>query len=115
MTEQPHEVLQHLRARSGRTLADVAAALGTSVPYMSDLERGRRNLHAILPPAFRSLVLVLGLDPDGDDAHALRMAILQSLADASPWAAVMLEMVEGTQASRRIGLTPPSQAAESPT
>lgn len=40
------EIVRLLRKRSGRSLADVAAAVGTSVPFLSDVERGRRIMTA---------------------------------------------------------------------
>ncbi len=44
-----------LRARriaSGKSLRDVAKAMGFSAPYISDLERGRRAWNARLQAAF---------------------------------------------------------------
>lgn len=46
------EVLREERHRQGRTLADVADAAAVSVPYLSEVERGRKEvssdvLHAI--------------------------------------------------------------------
>jgi len=37
------EVLRRLRLGQGRTLADVAAAAQVSMPYLSELERGRKE------------------------------------------------------------------------
>lgn len=36
-------VLRHLRKESGLKLAEVAAGVGISVSYLSDLEHGRRD------------------------------------------------------------------------
>ncbi|RKN40991.1 helix-turn-helix domain-containing protein [Micromonospora endolithica] len=36
-------VLRRLRLRQGRTLREVAAAAGVSVPYLSEVERGRKE------------------------------------------------------------------------
>ncbi|MEV1147706.1 helix-turn-helix transcriptional regulator, partial [Micromonospora sp. NPDC049799] len=36
-------VLRRLRQRQGRTLREVAAAAGVSVPYLSEVERGRKE------------------------------------------------------------------------
>ncbi len=37
------EVLRRLRLKQGRTLADVARAAKVSMPYLSELERGRKE------------------------------------------------------------------------
>ena len=37
------EVLRRLRLEQGRTLADVASAAKVSMPYLSELERGRKE------------------------------------------------------------------------
>ncbi|MER7470068.1 helix-turn-helix transcriptional regulator, partial [Micromonospora sp. NPDC000018] len=36
-------VLRRLRLRQGRTLREVAEAAGVSVPYLSEVERGRKE------------------------------------------------------------------------
>lgn len=95
MNQPSGAVLRRLRLQSGSTLAEVARALGLSVPYLSDLERGQRNLHAIQPATFSVLVKALDLDEDGDDARELRDAVLSSLANSQPWVAVLLEELNG--------------------
>lgn len=40
----PGEYLRQTRLSKTRTLADVAAAYGCSVPFLSDVERGLRNV-----------------------------------------------------------------------
>lgn len=35
--------LRRLRIEAGKTMAELAESLGISVPYLSDVERGRRN------------------------------------------------------------------------
>lgn len=37
------EILRRTRQRQGRTLADVAAAAGISMQYLSEIERGRKE------------------------------------------------------------------------
>ncbi|KXK63778.1 hypothetical protein AWW66_00915 [Micromonospora rosaria] len=37
------DVLRRLRRRQGRTLREVAGAAGVSVPYLSEVERGRKE------------------------------------------------------------------------
>jgi transcriptional regulator with XRE-family HTH domain len=37
------ETLRKLRRKSNKTLGDVADAIGVSVPYLSDVERGNRR------------------------------------------------------------------------
>jgi transcriptional regulator with XRE-family HTH domain len=47
--------IRRLRLRAGKTLSDIAVALGNvSVPYASDIERGQRN-----PPVGRRLLDLL--------------------------------------------------------
>jgi transcriptional regulator with XRE-family HTH domain len=49
-------VLRRLRLRQGRTLQDVADAAGVSMPYLSEIERGRKEASSeILAGICRSL------------------------------------------------------------
>lgn len=53
------EELRRLRLNAGKTLADVAAVIGKSgvtIPYVSDIERGRRN-----PPSSEDIGRILRL------------------------------------------------------
>ena len=65
--------IRRLRIEAGRTLKDVATALGgVSVPYVSDIERGRRN-----PPTLEKIRLLAGLFncPEEEDRLA-ELAVL---------------------------------------
>jgi len=53
------EVLRRIRLDQGRTLADVAAAARVSMPYLSELERGRKEASSEILAA---LCGALGLD-----------------------------------------------------
>ncbi|MFE5245192.1 MULTISPECIES: helix-turn-helix domain-containing protein [unclassified Streptomyces] len=54
------EVLRRERAAQGRTLKDVAEAARISVPYLSEVERGRKEASSeVLAAAARSLGLGL--------------------------------------------------------
>ncbi|GIG36801.1 helix-turn-helix domain-containing protein [Cellulomonas pakistanensis] len=63
-------VLRRHRERQGRTLRDVAAAARVSVPYLSEVERGRKEASSeVLGAVCRALGLRL-VDLVGD-AHAV--------------------------------------------
>lgn len=63
------EELRQLRRVTGRTLANLADALGCSIAYMSDVERGRKNP----PPAEATKKLLAAL---GKLEHLARMLTL---------------------------------------
>ena len=61
MSSKFGEVLRELRRKKRKTLAEVAQAMGWSVVYLSDIERGKRN-----PPRIRDikkLAKILDVDP----------------------------------------------------
>lgn len=53
------DVLREERHRQGRTLADVAEAAAVSLPYLSEVERGRKDVSSELLGAMHD---ALGLD-----------------------------------------------------
>ncbi len=53
------EVLRRIRLEQGRTLADVAAAANVSMPYLSELERGRKEASSEILAA---ICAALGID-----------------------------------------------------
>jgi hypothetical protein len=53
------DVLREERLRQGRTLADVAEAASVSLPYLSEVERGRKDVSSDLLGAMHE---ALGLD-----------------------------------------------------
>ena len=52
-------VLRRLRHQQGRTLQDVADAAGVSLPYLSEIERGRKEASSEI---LASICVALGLD-----------------------------------------------------
>jgi len=55
------KLLREARQQRGKVLSEIAKAAGVSVPFLSDLERGKR---AIGPKRLDSLARALGLDPE---------------------------------------------------
>ncbi len=67
-------VLRRLRLRQGRTLREVAAAAGVSMPYLSEVERGRKEASSeILAAICRALGIRLSdlLEEARDDLRRL--------------------------------------------
>ncbi|WDZ86625.1 helix-turn-helix domain-containing protein [Micromonospora cathayae] len=67
-------VLRRLRIRQGRTLREVAAAAGVSVPYLSEVERGRKEASSeVLAAICRALGIRLSdlLEEARDDLRRL--------------------------------------------
>ncbi|MFJ9176024.1 helix-turn-helix domain-containing protein [Streptomyces sp. NPDC102360] len=76
------EVLRRRRREQGRTLQDVADVAGISMPYLSEVERGRKEassemLAAVAGALGLGLVDVLGL-AQGELAQAVRPVRLVS-------------------------------------
>jgi transcriptional regulator with XRE-family HTH domain len=83
MPNESDTIGQRLRARRvalGRTLAEVAEQSGLSLPYVSNLERGRGNptLDALRALALALDVPLSSLVGDGDVAHAGLDVVLAS-------------------------------------
>lgn len=55
------KLLREARQQRGKVLSEIAKTAGVSVPFLSDLERGKR---AIGPKRLDSLARALGLDPE---------------------------------------------------
>lgn len=53
------KLLRDARQQQGKVLSEVAEAVGVSVPFLSDLERGKRTVG---PKRLESLIQALGLD-----------------------------------------------------
>ncbi|MER7457290.1 helix-turn-helix transcriptional regulator [Micromonospora sp. NPDC126480] len=67
-------VLRRLRLRQGRTLREVAAAAGVSMPYLSEIERGRKEASSeVLAAICRALGIRLSdlLEEARDDLRRL--------------------------------------------
>jgi transcriptional regulator with XRE-family HTH domain len=119
-------ILRREREASERTLADVAEAAGLSPAYLSEVERGRKEISTerlitvarTLKISVAAIYRELAGGLDGAEAIAipadpqqrLRMAAtvlspqsLQTVADFSSY----LLMREATPPRRRIGFTPP--------
>lgn len=66
------EVLRQERLHQGRTLSDVAGAASVSLPYLSEIERGRKEVSSdVLDAVIRALDLEL-VDVLDRAAHRLR-------------------------------------------
>ncbi|MDG4779006.1 helix-turn-helix transcriptional regulator [Micromonospora sp. WMMD961] len=115
-------VLRRLRQSQGRTLREVAAAAGVSVPYLSEVERGRKEASSeVLAAICRALGIQLSdlLEAARDDLRRVERRI-----PAAPRAALgRLEQVPAprneTGPALRIGFqrggaTPPVAAAGAP-
>ncbi|MGK5738149.1 helix-turn-helix domain-containing protein [Micromonospora sp. URMC 103] len=71
-------VLRRLRLRQGRTLREVAAAAGVSVPYLSEVERGRKEASSeVLAAICRALGIHLSelLEEARDDLRRVEPAV----------------------------------------
>jgi len=81
-------VLRRIRREQGRTLADVARVASISVPYLSELERGRKEassevLAAIcdgLRIGLRDLLAEVGRELSGDGARRVLVVRLETVA-----------------------------------
>ncbi|WP_422738142.1 helix-turn-helix domain-containing protein [Micromonospora sp. WMMD729] len=115
-------VLRRLRQSQGRTLRDVAAAAGVSVPYLSEVERGRKEASSeVLAAICRALGIQLSdlLEAARDDLRRVERRI-----PAAPRAALArLERAPsartGTGPALRIGFhpggaTPPAAVTPAP-
>jgi transcriptional regulator with XRE-family HTH domain len=72
-------VLRRARQRQGMTLRDLAAASGVSVPYLSEIERGRKEASSeVLSSICRALGLALVDLLDEVRAELLRMSRLSA-------------------------------------
>jgi len=71
-----HERLRSLRHSAGMTLEQAASAAGTSVSYLSDVERGRtrpslamlERIAAVYGLSVGEALVNVGITPDGDMA-----------------------------------------------
>ena len=81
------EVLRRTRRAQGRTLADVSRAARVSVPYLSELERGRKEAS--------SEVLAAICDALGLDLSDLLAGAARELAGQRPATVIRLGSVRG--------------------
>jgi DNA-binding Xre family transcriptional regulator len=94
-------VLRRLRLRQGRTLRDVADAAGVSMPYLSEIERGRKEASSeILAGICRALGIGLP-----DLLEEVRLELLRSVV--GPRAALGGPVAGGAVAGGRSGLSAP--------
>jgi len=80
-------VLRRIRLGQGRTLRDVARAAGVSLPYLSELERGRKETSSeILASICRALGLTLAdlLDEVRHEVRRLEAEPSPDLSVATP-------------------------------
>ncbi|MER7417654.1 helix-turn-helix transcriptional regulator [Micromonospora peucetia] len=95
-------VLRRLRLRQGRTLREVAEAAGVSVPYLSEVERGRKEASSeVLAAICRALGIRLSdlLEEARDDLRRVEPRI-----PAAPRAS--LSRLERVEAGRPDAATP---------
>ena len=85
------EVLRRTRRAQGRTLADVSQAARVSVPYLSELERGRKEAS--------SEVLAAICDALGLDLSDLLAGAARELAGQRPAQVIRLGSVRGGRAA----------------
>jgi transcriptional regulator with XRE-family HTH domain len=81
------EVLRRTRRAQGRTLADVSRAARVSVPYLSELERGRKEAS--------SEVLAAICDALRIDLSELLAVVGRELAAGRPATVIRLDSVRG--------------------
>jgi len=81
------DVLRRTRLQQGRTLADVARAARVSMPYLSELERGRKEASSEVLAAICDALLIdlsdllaeVGRDLAGDRASHARVVRLDAI------------------------------------
>jgi transcriptional regulator with XRE-family HTH domain len=90
------EVLRRTRLEQGRTLADVSRAAKVSMPYLSELERGRKEASSEILAAICDALRI--------DLSALLAGVERDLIDdrARRAAVVSLDAVRGRRASTRV-------------
>jgi transcriptional regulator with XRE-family HTH domain len=90
------EVLRRTRLEQGRTLADVSRAAKVSMPYLSELERGRKEASSEILAAICDALRI--------DLSALLAGVERDLIDdrARRAAVVPLDAVRGRRASSRV-------------
>jgi transcriptional regulator with XRE-family HTH domain len=104
------DVLRRARLGQRRTLADVAEVARVSVPYLSEVERGRKEASsevlAAICEALRmplsDVLAEVGRDLDADRARTARVVPLAPVAPVAP---------VGPAAPARPAVAPPAQAA----
>ena len=89
------EVLRRTRLEQGRTLADVARVARVSMPYLSELERGRKEASSEILAAICAALRI--------DLSALLAGVERDLLDdrTRRAAVVRLDAVRGRRASSR--------------
>jgi transcriptional regulator with XRE-family HTH domain len=94
------EVLRRVRLEQGRTLADVSRAARVSMPYLSELERGRKEASSeVLAAICEALRIDLG-DLLVSVGHDLARAGRDLAADRA--AVIQLDAVRGRRASSQL-------------
>jgi transcriptional regulator with XRE-family HTH domain len=104
-------VLRRLRHQQGRTLQDVADAAGVSLPYLSEIERGRKEASSeILAGICRALGLALP-----DLLEQVRAELLRGTPLTTPVRAPRMRVTCGSAVRRaahgRARRRPPGRAA----
>ncbi|MGW4947648.1 helix-turn-helix domain-containing protein [Actinoplanes sp. NPDC004185] len=104
-------VLRRLRHQQGRTLQDVADAAGVSLPYLSEIERGRKEASSEI---LASICAALGL-PLTDLLEQVRAELLRTTPVTTPVRAPRMRVTcgyaQGRSAHGRDRRRPPGRAA----
>jgi DNA-binding XRE family transcriptional regulator len=89
-------VLRRLRHQQGRTLQDVADAAGVSMPYLSEIERGRKEASSEI---LASICAALGM-PLTELLEQVRAELLRTAAPAVPVRAPRMRVTCGSALGR---------------
>ena len=95
------DVLRRARLGQGRTLADVAARARVSVPYLSEVERGRKEASSEVLAAVTTALGMTLVDLAGGVARDLsRAADARAAATRrSPWGPTTLDLTSAASSS----------------
>lgn len=89
-------VLRRLRHQQGRTLQDVADAAGVSLPYLSEIERGRKEVSSEI---LASICAALGV-PLTDLLEQVRAELLRTSPLTTPVRAPRMRVTCGSAQGR---------------
>lgn len=89
-------VLRRLRHQQGRTLQDVADAAGVSLPYLSEIERGRKEVSSEI---LASICAALGV-PLTDLLEQVRAELLRTRPLTTPVRAPRMQVTCGAALGR---------------
>jgi DNA-binding Xre family transcriptional regulator len=91
-------VLRRLRHQQGRTLQDVADTAGVSLPYLSEIERGRKEVSSEI---LASICAALGI-PLTDLLEQVRAELLRTSPLTSPVRVPRMRVTCGSSVGRAV-------------